>query len=162
MANVGSIRDNQAAVMSGVAREQEFQLLNAKLSEKADNLELCEEQIWQWYCLYQGKTWSGTIEYPSSFNIRDTDAEVERLVKAKQAATDPRVLRVIDHELLEALGEDPNMLGQEEYSPEDIPAEVPFDPHKMIDPQTGKEYYARTEAEHIMYADMGYVHESED
>lgn len=161
MANTGSIRSATPSVISGVAREQEFALLNAKLSEKADNLQLTEEQIWQYYCQYQGKQWSGTIEYPGSFNIRDTDAEVERLVKARQAATDPRVLRVIDHELLEALGEDPNMLGQEEYSPSDIPSEVPFEPHKMIDPATGDEYYARTEEEHIMYANMGYVHEED-
>ena len=162
MANTGSIRSSTPSVMSGVAREQEFALLNAKLSEKADNLQLTEEQIWQYYCQYQGKEWGGTIEYPGSFNIRDTDSEVERLVKAKQAATDPRVLRVIDHELLEALGEDPNMLGQEEYTPSDIPQEVPFDPHVMVDPETGKEYYARTEAEHIAYADLGYVHKEED
>lgn len=162
MANTGSIRATESRRMSGVAQEQEFQLLNAKLSEKADNLELAEEQIWQLYCQYQGKEWSGTIEYPDSFNVKDRDAEVDRLVKARQAATDPRVLRVIDHELLEAMGEDPNMLGQEEYSPSDIPAEVPFDPHVMVDPETGKKYYARTEQEHIMYADMGYVHESED
>jgi hypothetical protein len=161
MANIGSIRSSTPTVMSGVAREQEFALLNAKLSEKADNIELTEEHIWELYCLYQGKTWNGKIEYPGSFNIKDLDSEIDRLVKAKQAATDPRVLRVIDHELLEALGEDPNMLGQEEYSPEDIPAEVPFDPHKMIDPVTGKEYYARTEQEHLDYAAMGYVHEEE-
>ncbi len=162
MANTGSIRSSTPTVISGVAREQEFALLNAKLSEKADNLELTEEQIWQFYCQYQGQTWDGTIEYPGSFNIRDTDAEVDRLVKAKQAATDPRVLRVIDHELLEVLGEDPNMLGQEEYSPSDIPAEVPFDPHVMVDPATGKEYYARTEQEHLDYAALGYVHKDEE
>jgi hypothetical protein len=161
MASVGSIRSSQPNRQSGVAQEQEFELLNAKLSEKADNIELTEEQIWELYCMYQGKQWTGKIEYPGSFNIKDTDAEVNRLVKAKQAATDPRVLRVIDHELLELLGEDPNMLGQEEYNPEDIPAQVPFDPHVMIDPATGDKYYARTEAEHMMYADMGYVHEEE-
>ena len=161
MANVGSVRSSSPTIMSGVAREQEFALLNAKLSEKADNLELTEEHIWELYCLYQGKTWTGVIEYPGSFNIRDTDSEVERLVKAKQAATDPRVLQIIDRELLEALGEDPNMLGQAEFNPNDIPVEVPFDPHIMIDPQTGKEYYARTEAEHLAYTDLGYQHKDD-
>jgi hypothetical protein len=161
MANVGSVRSSTPTVMSGVAREQEFSLLNAKLSEKADNLELTEEQIWQFYCQYQGKVWDGKIDYPGSFNIHDTDAEVDRLVKAKQAATDPRVLAVIDREILEALGEDPNMLAPPEYDPAQIPAQVPFDPHVMTDPATGKEYYARTEQEHLDYAAMGYVHEAE-
>jgi hypothetical protein len=162
MANVGSVRSSTPTVMSGVAREQEFSLLNAKLSEKADNLELTEEQIWQYYCQYQGKIWDGKIDYPGSFNIHDTDAEVDRLVKAKQAATDPRVLAVIDREILEALGEDPNMLAPPEYDPAQIPAQVPFDPHVMTDPATGKEYYARTEQEHLDYAAMGYVHEAEE
>ena len=161
MANVGSIRSSSPSIMSGVAREQEFALLNAKLSEKADNIELTEEHIWELYCLYQGKVWDGKIEYPGSFNIRDTDAEVDRLVKAKQAATDPRVLAVIDREILEALGEDPGFLlpGAEYLPAEQLPAVEPFEPHKMIDPATGDEYYARTEAEHLNYAALGYVHE---
>lgn len=165
MANTGSIRSSTPTVMSGVAREQEFALLNAKLSEKASNLELVEEQLWELWCEYQGKSWDGEIEYPGSFNIRDTDSEVEKLVKAKSAATDARVLNLIDHELVEALDEDPNaVLGttKGEYVPaEEIPAMEPFEPHKMIDPETGDEYYARTEEEHIAYAALGYVHESE-
>jgi hypothetical protein len=161
MANVGSIRSTEASIMSGVAREQEFALLNAKLSEKADNMELAEEHIWELFAMYQGKVWDGKIEYPGSFNIRDTDAEVDRLVKVKSAATDPRVLQLVDHELVELLGEDPNMLNAPEYNPMDIPAEVPFDPHIMVDPETGKEYYARTEQEHLDYAAMGYVHKED-
>jgi hypothetical protein len=123
MANTGSIRSSDPSRMSGVAQEQEFQLLNAKLSEKASNIELTEEHIWELYCLYQGKTWDGKIEYPGSFNIRDTDSEVDRLVKAKQAATDPVVLRKIDEHILDSMGE------EKEY--------LPFiDPN----PQTGRLY----------------------
>lgn len=165
MANVGSVRSSTPTVMSGVAREQEFALLNAKLSEKADNLELVEEQIWQLWCEYQGKEWDGEIEYPGSFNIRDTDAEVDRLVKAKSAATDARVLNLIDHELVEALDEDPEtILGitKGEYlPPEEISPVEPFEPHIMVDPATGDEYYARTEEEHIAYAELGYVHKDD-
>lgn len=163
MANTGSIRDTTAKVMSGVSREHEFQLLNAKLSEKADNLELVEEQIFQWYAYYQGMTWDGEIEYPGSFAIRDTHNEIEQLVKAKSAATDPRVLNIIDHELVELLGEDPELvLPNGEYLPADqLPEKEPFEPHKMIDPVSGEEYIARTEQEHIEYAALGYVHEDE-
>lgn len=166
MANTGSIRSTEARRLSGVAQEQEFQLLNAKLSEKADNLELVEEQLWELWCQYQGKTWDGTIEYPGSFNIKDHMGEIQKLVAAKTAATDPRVLNLIDHELVEALDEDPNSvlgIAKGEYlPPEQIPAMEPFEPHKMIDPQTGDEYYARTEEEHLAYAALGYVHESEE
>jgi hypothetical protein len=49
MANTGSIRATESRRMSGVAQQQEFQLLNAKLSEKADKLKLTEESIGQWY-----------------------------------------------------------------------------------------------------------------
>jgi len=161
MANTGSIRSTEAQRMSGVAQEQEFQLLNAKLSEKADNLELAEEHIWELYCLYQGKIWDGEIDYPGSFNIRDTSMEIDRLVKARQAATDPRVLQVIDHELLELLGEDADMI-REEVDPSLVPAQPPFDIHVMVNPETGEEFYARTEAEHLRYAELGYVHKEED
>jgi hypothetical protein len=111
MANTGSIRSTEARTMSGVAQQQEFELLNAKLSEKADNIELTEEQIWTWFAEYQGKVWDGEIEYPGSFNIRDTASEIGQLVQAKSAATDPVVLRMIDGEILELLG------AEKEYLP---------------------------------------------
>jgi hypothetical protein len=161
MANTGSIRSTESRRMSGVAQEQEFQLLNAKLSEKGDNLELTEEHIWELICEYQGKVWDGEIEYADGFNIRDKQAEIEQLVKAKSAATDPRVLEIVDQQLLEVLGEDPDMIRQEP-NPAEIPEQPPFDVHVMINPDTGEKFYARTEEEHLRYAAMGYVHEIED
>jgi hypothetical protein len=165
MANTGSIRSTESRRMSGVAQEQEFQLLNAKLSEKSSHLELVEEQLWELWCQYQGKSWDGEIEYPSSFNIKDNMMEVQKLVAAKSAATDPRVLNLIDHELVEALDEDPNaVLGitKGEYVPaEQISPVYPFEPHVMVNPETGDKFYARTEEEHIAYAEMGYVHKDD-
>jgi hypothetical protein len=123
MANTGSVRATETQTMSGIAMETEFQLLNAKLSEKADNLELAEEQLWNLYAEYQGQTWAGSVEYPGSFNLRDTGREVTQLVTAKSAATDPVMLRVIDEQLIELLGEEKTRL--------------PFiDPN----PQTGRTY----------------------
>jgi len=110
MANTGAIRATESRSMSGVAMETEFQLLNAKLSAKADGLELAEEQIWSIFAHYQGTTWDGEIEYPGSFNIRDTEKEFQQLQIAKATATDPAVLAVIDYKLLEALGEEPGEL----------------------------------------------------
>ena len=106
IANTGSIRATESRRMSGVAQEQEFQLLNARLSSKADNLELTEEQIWQWFAYYQGTSWTGKVEYPDSFAIRDTDAEIARLKLARETATDPVVLRKIDEHILEWMGEE--------------------------------------------------------
>lgn len=143
MANTGSIRSTEATRMSGVAQEQEFQLLNAKLSEKADNIELTEEAIWEWFCMYQGKVWTGCIEYPGSFNIRDTQAEIDQLVKAKNAATDPRVLAVIDHEIIECLGEDADLIMPEMVNDMPLDAMEPFEePEELFNPQTGETVWA--------------------
>lgn len=107
MANTGGVRATESRTMSGVAMETEFQLLNAKLSEKADNLELAEEQIWNLWCDYQGISADFEIEYPGSFNIRDTNREFTDLQVAKSAATSPAVTAVIDYKLMECLGEEP-------------------------------------------------------
>jgi hypothetical protein len=56
--------------------QTEFQMLNAKLSEKADILELAEEQIWNLWCDYQDLTPDVEIFYPDSFDIRDMDKEL--------------------------------------------------------------------------------------
>lgn len=162
MANTGAIRTTEVREMSGIAMRTEFELLNAKLAEMADNLELAEEHLWQFYAEYQGQVWDGEIEYPGSFNIQDVDTDVARLKTAKEAATDPRVLAYIDHELLEALGGEADMIIPEVYNPADIPEKEPFEPHYMINTETGEKYIARTEQEHLTYAAMGYVHEKEE
>jgi hypothetical protein len=106
MANTGAVRATESRTMSGVAMETEFALLNARLSEKADNLELAEEQMWQLWFEYQGEQWMGEIDYPGSFNIRDTGSEIAQLQQAKSAATDPVVLRKIDEHILDWMDEE--------------------------------------------------------
>lgn len=164
MANTGAIRTSESRSISGVAMRTEFELLNAKLAEKADNLELAEEQLWQFYALYQGRVWDGEIEYPDSFNIQDEDAEFARLKTAKETATDPRVLKLIDHEIVELLGEDADLILPEgEYGDLDTLPEKPvFEPHIMINVETGEEYIASNEQEHLALAAQGYVHKMED
>jgi len=164
MANTGAVRATESRTMSGVAMETEFQLLNARLSEKADNLELAEEQMWKIWCKYMGYEWDGEVEYPGSFNIRDTAQEITQLQQAKSASTNPKVLDLIDGKIVEWLGEDPEVYfaadmaqGQEVLPPEPV-----FEPHIMCDPITGKEYIARTEQEHLDYAALGYIHKEED
>jgi hypothetical protein len=164
MANIGAVRATESKTMSGVAMETEFQLLNARLSEKADNLQLAEEQMWQIWCAYMGTTWQGEVEYPGSFNIRDTAQEITQLQQAKAAATNPKVLDLIDGKIVEFLGEDPEVYFAAEMAAgqETLPAETVFEPHIMIDPATGKEYIARTEQEHMDYAALGYYHSDEE
>lgn len=101
MANTGSVRATEAKMMSGVAREVEFQLLNARLSEQASNIQLAEEQLWQLYAAYQSTTWDGEIEYPSSFAIRDTQNDLDQLIKVYDKVTDPVAKLAIQHEMLE-------------------------------------------------------------
>lgn len=106
MANTGAVRATEVRSLSGVAMETEFQLLNARLAEKADNLELAEEQTWRLFALYSGKAFAGTIEYPGSFNIHDTGNEIAQLATAKNASTDPAVGAAIDNKLMVILGEE--------------------------------------------------------
>ena len=117
MANTGAVRATESKTMSGVAMETEFQLLNARLSEKADNLELAEEQMWQLWYEYMGQQWMGSIEYPGSFNIRDTSGEINQLKTAKDTATDPIVIRKIDEHILEWMGEEKELLAYQDINP---------------------------------------------
>jgi hypothetical protein len=164
MAHTGGVRGSQKFTQSGVAMEVEFQLLNAKLSEKADNLELAEEQLWRIFGAYQGREWEGEIEYPDSFNIRDEQRELQQLATAKSAATNPKVLDIIDGQIAECLGEDPAVLFATDMraGQETLPAQPVFEPHRMINPETGEEFIARSEAEHIAYMELGYVHPEEE
>lgn len=100
MANIGSVRGTESKTMSGIAMETEFQLLNSRLSEMADNLELTEEQLWRLFCLYQDQTYDMTISYPGSFAIRDTGRQIEELrAAASTNPSDPKVKAAIDYRI---------------------------------------------------------------
>ena len=160
MSFTSGVRTTKTQSQSGVSLETEFQLLNAKLAEKADQMELAEEQIWKLFGAYQGREWMGEVEYPDSFNIRDTAREISQLVSAKSAATDARVFEIIDQKLLEQLGESADMI-REAVDPATIPERPAFDPHIMKNYETGDEVIARTEEEHLAYMAQGYVHEED-
>ena len=108
MANTGAVRATESKTLSGVAMQTEFQLLNARLSGKADNLELAEEQMWRLFANYQDKAWDGEVVYPDSFNIQDTQNEIIQLKDAKEIANDAGLIKVIDKQLALLLGEDPD------------------------------------------------------
>ena len=83
MAHMGAVRGTEAQTKSGVALQTEFQLLNARLSEKADILELAEEQLWELFCIWQGVMPDVEVYYADSFDIRDYPNELAYLQQAK-------------------------------------------------------------------------------
>ena len=105
MANTGAIRAVESRTLSGVAMRTEFELLNARLAEKADNLELAEEQIWRLFAEYMGTRWDGAVEYPGSFNIRDTADEISQLkTAAETVGENPAAQAEIVNQVMEWLG----------------------------------------------------------
>lgn len=109
LANTSGVRSLTTKVMSGIAMQTEFQLLNAKLSEKADNIELAEEQMWRLFAQYQGYVWDGEIEYPDSFSINDEESEYTMLKMAKDAATGPEALAIIDQKIIDLVTDDTDL-----------------------------------------------------
>lgn len=109
MAHMGGIRSIETRRLSGVALATEFQLLSARLAEKASQLELAEEQIWRLYCLWQGLAWDGTIDYPDSFNIQDRYNDMNLLKQAKDASPKSEVVNEeIERQMLRILVDDDN------------------------------------------------------
>ena len=109
--NTASVRAQRTQTMSGIAMETEFQLLNAKLSDKADNLELAEEQLWCLWAEYMGMCWDGCIDYEDNFSIQDEQQEYTKLQTAKQAATGPEALAVIDQMVINLVTDDTDIEG---------------------------------------------------
>lgn len=155
MGNVGSVRATETREMSGIAIETEFQLLNARLSSIADNLELCEEQVWQIVCDYMGMEWTGEIDYPSNFALHNTDNELDQLAKMKTLSTRPEVQAEIDRRLAEML--DIEML-EAELGTEVVEGEAPpdFIPHNMTAPD-GTVMWVETPLEHDAAVAAGYT-----
>ena len=104
MAHMGSVRAIESRSMSGIALQTEMLQLDTKLIEKSKNLELAEEQIFRLFGRWMGEAWDGEIKYPSIFNIRDRNYEMELLKKASDCnPADPLVKRTIDQKILETI-----------------------------------------------------------
>lgn len=155
MGNVGAVRATETREMSGIAIETEFQLLNARLSSIADNLELAEEQVWQIIYTYMGYNWDGEIHYPDNFALHNTDNELDQYAKIKLLSTRPevqleldkRVAEMLDIETLEA------ELGVEVEEGE---APANFVAHYMVNAE-GQQMWIETPVEHEQALINGYV-----
>jgi len=111
LSHVGAVRSTSERVVSGVALRTEFQLLNARLAEKASLMQLAEEQIWRLYALWQDKVFDGKIMYPDSFDLRDwaTDLEVLQQAKASQIKSDT-FTKELDKQIARTVIEDDDTL----------------------------------------------------
>lgn len=146
MANTGAVRSTQTSTLSGVAMETEFQLLNARLSEKADNLELSEEQLWKLFAYYQGYAWEGVIDYPNTFGIKDVANDIKLMVETRKTITNPKLIDLLEYEIAEAhFGEEM----MEEYS-------LDFTAHTMSNPETGEQREVTTYSEHMALQEQGW------
>ena len=117
MACMSGIRQAQTRQQSGIAMITEYSMLDAKLTEKAKNLELAEEQLFRLFGKWLGIDWDGEIEYPMAFHIRDKNLDMDVLEKAARTTRDilnasPDVKAVIDQKIKEILAKDPMELEQ--------------------------------------------------
>jgi hypothetical protein len=111
IAHTGAVRTTKTNIASGVALQTEFELLNARLSEKADNLQLAEEQLFKLYAMFQNVEFDGEINYPDSFNIRDYATDLLFYQQAKAVGVEsPTLTKEIDKEIARAVVDDDEKL----------------------------------------------------
>ena len=109
--HMGSVRATGNQIASGIALQTEFQLLNARLSEKADYLENAEEQIWGLFAKWQDKEWNGKVNYPDTFDIRDWANDLQYLQMAKASGIKSETFnKEIDKQIAEAVIDDSEMM----------------------------------------------------
>ena len=105
--HMGAVRATQDRVQSGIALQTEFQLLNARLSEKADYLQNAEEQIWKLFAEWQNQTFDGEIIYPDSFNLRDYASDLQFLQAAKASGVpSDSFVKEVDKQIARAVVDD--------------------------------------------------------
>ena len=109
--HMGSVRATGTQIASGIALQTEFQLLNARLSEKADYLENAEEHIWSLFSEWQGKEWDGIVDYPDTFDIRDWANDLQYLQMAKSSGIKSETFnKELDKQIAEAVIDDNDII----------------------------------------------------
>jgi hypothetical protein len=109
--HMGSVRGTEKTINSGIALQTEFELLNARLSEKADYLENAEEHIWRLFAKWQDKEFDGEINYPDTFNLRDyaSDLQFLQVAKASGVVSDT-FAKEVDKQIARAVVDDDEKL----------------------------------------------------
>ena len=105
--HMGAVRNTKSQISSGVALRTEFELLNARLAEKADYLQNTEEQIWSLFAKWQNKVFDGDIIYPETFDLRDYASDLEYLQRAKASGVKSNTfIKEIDKQIARAVIDD--------------------------------------------------------
>jgi len=89
MSHLTPVRTYRKQVISGVAMETEFQILNTLLAGKSAQLQLCEYQLFRIFCAWEGidaETSGYEVTYPLRFELRDRKADLEFLTAARDTA----------------------------------------------------------------------------
>jgi len=89
MAHLTPVRTFRKIIVSAVAIETEFQILNTLLGEKAAQLEVTENQLFRIFCRWEGVEWQAAgvvVTYPKRFELRDRKADLDFLDKALAVA----------------------------------------------------------------------------
>jgi len=108
--HLGAVRATEKAAKSGIALQTEFQMLNSRLSEKADLLELAEEQLWTIWSMWQDREWDGSIDYADSFDLRDYHSDLEFLQMARASGVQSNTfLRSIDKQIASLVVKDDDL-----------------------------------------------------
>ena len=112
ISHIGAVRNTKTQIASGIALQTEFELLNARLSEKADYMQLAEEQLFKLFAMFQDKEFDGEINYPDSFNIRDYASDLVFYQQAKAVnIQSPTLQKEIDKEIARSVVDDDEKLG---------------------------------------------------
>lgn len=147
MTSLGSVRAMETRTLSGVALETEMRTLNAKLSEKGDQLELCEEQVFELWCQWLGLEWTGVIKYADSFNARDRMNDLRLLTTALPlVAQNPDMMLEIQRQVAGILVEDTERLNEmlesiEEYEQQEDVAEMADTQMQSEEPESSDRVY---------------------
>ena len=113
IAHPGAVRTQKTGITSGVALQTEFELLNARLSEKADHLQIAEEQLFKLYAMFQNVHFAGEINYPDSFNIRDYASDLVYFQQAKSLNIGSSTFsKEVDKEIARAVIDDDSKLNE--------------------------------------------------
>ncbi len=89
MAHLTPVRTYRKQVISAVAMETEFQILNTLLAGKSAQLQLCEYQLFKIFCAWEGidpEAAGYEVTYPLRFELRDRKADLEFLSSARDVA----------------------------------------------------------------------------
>ncbi len=110
MGHLGSVRAIEQRSMSGIALQTEMLQLDTKLIEKSKNLQLAEEHIFRLFANWMNMNWDGQIKYPSIFNIRDRNYEMDILKKAADSKpADPVIKQKIDEKIIDVIETDEDL-----------------------------------------------------